>query len=113
MKLFVYGTLKRGKQAHHLLQNATFLGERTVRGFVLLDAGAYPAMVRAREGDDNPVVRGEIWDVPDEAIEAIDRWEDHPRLFVRTPIELEDGTKVVAYLAHAHLSPDLARIEVW
>jgi len=96
LKLFVYGTLKRGKSANYLLQNATFIREARAPGFVLLDLstprGDYPGMVR---GDGT--VEGELFEVGE--IEPIDAFEDHPFLFVRTEIDLECGTRAAAYLS--------------
>lgn len=41
----VYGTLKRGKSNHELLEDATFLGEQMISGFTMYTNGAYPAVV--------------------------------------------------------------------
>jgi gamma-glutamylcyclotransferase (GGCT)/AIG2-like uncharacterized protein YtfP len=112
-RLFVYGTLKRGKSAHYLLQTATFVGAARARGFVMLDAGTYPVIVPARAGDDDPVVDGELYDVPEDAMDEIDQWEDHPNLLVRTAIKLEDGSTAESYLAQPHHAIGLPRIRKW
>ena len=91
-RLFVYGTLKRHGEKHYLLEGATFVGTGVARGFVL-GFGEFPEMKR---GDAE--VSGEIWDVPDHAMPAIDEWEGHPDFYVRTPIELADGMRVEVYL---------------
>ena len=42
----VYGSLKRGYYNHHFLQGARYQGRFiTLRGYALLNLGAYPGMV--------------------------------------------------------------------
>ncbi len=94
VRLFVYGTLKRGEAAGHLLQDARFLGEACALGFALVDTGAYPAMVPDAVG----TVSGEVYAVDAARLPALDEDEGHPTLFERTPVVLGDGTQAVAYV---------------
>lgn len=99
MNLFVYGTLRRGGAAHHLLQDATFLGvARTVAAFALVDLGEYPGLVA---GDAH--VEGELWQVPAARIAALDAYEGES--FVRAPIELADGQAAIAYRYRGAAAP--------
>ena len=94
-RIFVYGTLLPGGSNHGLLANAAF--ERAVRtapGFALADLGPYPGLLREGDG----TVTGEVWAVDAQALATLDRLEDVPRLYVREPVELEDGARVDAYL---------------
>jgi len=95
--LFVYGTLKRGGVMHWLLQDFPFLGRAKAEDFMLYDLGPYPAMVY---GDG--VVYGEVYEVSEEVLQAIDWVEGVPVLFRREFIEVvfEDGfsLKVWAYI---------------
>jgi gamma-glutamylcyclotransferase (GGCT)/AIG2-like uncharacterized protein YtfP len=95
--LFVYGTLKRGGSRHWILQDFPFLGRAKAKGFALYDLGPYPAMVC---GDG--VVYGEVYEVPEEAIQALDWVEGVPVLYRRELIEVvfEDGLslKACAYI---------------
>lgn len=94
-KVFVYGTLKRGFGNHHLIKHATFLGQhRTVTGFNLYSFGWYPALF---EGG-GCQVSGELYEVDDETLENMDRLESHPEYYVRKPIMLENGDKVLGYV---------------
>ncbi|MGD2063612.1 MAG: gamma-glutamylcyclotransferase [Nitrospirota bacterium] len=93
--LFVYGTLLRGERNHHLLHDATCLGAaRTEAAYELVDVGGYPAMV---PGGTTAIV-GEVYAVDDPALAAIDRLENHPDFYRRTPIHLADRQWVEVYL---------------
>jgi gamma-glutamylcyclotransferase (GGCT)/AIG2-like uncharacterized protein YtfP len=92
--LFAYGTLKRGGSRHWILQDFPFLGRAKAKGFVLYDLGSYPAMVYG-----NGVVYGEVYEVSEEALQALDWVEGVPILYRRKPIEVvfEDGLFLKAW----------------
>jgi gamma-glutamylaminecyclotransferase len=106
-RLFVYGTLKRGCAHHDLLAGARFAGAaRTAPGFVLVDLGAYPGMVRGGAA----AVAGELFEVDRELLARLDRFEGHPHLFHRARVPLADGRSTHAYLldpAHAAGPPPI------
>jgi len=92
--LFVYGTLKRGGSRHWILQNFPFLGRAKAKGFVLYDLGPYPAMVYGAG-----VVYGEVYEVSEEALQALDFVEGVPVLYRRELIEVvfENGFSLKAW----------------
>ncbi len=95
MRCFVYGTLMRGEANHRLLRGSLFVGvAKTVRGFCLFDHGYFPAMVRMGDG----VVSGEVFEITDETLRALDRLEGYPILYGRELIELDDGSQAIAYV---------------
>lgn len=62
MKIFVYGTLKRGGALHSVIEDCEFLGEHvTEPKYRLESAGAFPLMASGSYR-----VKGEIYEVPDE-----------------------------------------------
>jgi gamma-glutamylcyclotransferase (GGCT)/AIG2-like uncharacterized protein YtfP len=70
MKLFVYGTLKRGHSRARHLAGQRFLGEaRTVSRYRLYDCGRYPGLVPAAEG---LAIEGEVWDVTEACLRVLD-----------------------------------------
>lgn len=79
MKLFVYGTLKKGGYNHHLLKDAKFLGEATIFG-KLYSMGSFPAM--KEDGEQTSAVHGEVYEV--DGFTKLDRLEGHPHLYKRT-----------------------------
>jgi gamma-glutamylaminecyclotransferase len=98
-RVFVYGTLLSGERNHHLLEGARFVAEaRTRPAFTLYDFGGFPGMVAGG----NHAVPGEVYEVDEPALAAMDRLEGHPSFYQRTSIRLEDGTAVQAYV----LTPD-------
>jgi gamma-glutamylcyclotransferase (GGCT)/AIG2-like uncharacterized protein YtfP len=92
--LFVYGTLKRGGSRHWLIEDFPFLGRARAKGFVLYDLCSFPAMVPGAG-----VVYGEVYEVSEEVIKALDWVEGVPVLYRRELIDLvfEDGSSLKAW----------------
>lgn len=106
-RLFVYGSLMRGEPAHPLLEGARFVAEAsTAPGFALRDFGDWPGMLREGDG----AVRGEVFAVPDALVPTLDRYEDHPQVFVRQEIELADGSRAETYLVRAERADGRPRL---
>lgn len=87
VRLFVYGTLKRGGRNHGLLRGQTFLCQAiTQPQYRLYDTGAYPCLVR--EPARGLRICGELWEVSEAAMPALDELEGVPDLFGREAIDL-------------------------
>jgi gamma-glutamylcyclotransferase (GGCT)/AIG2-like uncharacterized protein YtfP len=67
--LFVYGTLRRGEAAEHLMRGSTFVGTATIRGLVTQRGGFLGLLA----GDG--VVPGEVFDLPEALFERLDQYE--------------------------------------
>jgi gamma-glutamylcyclotransferase (GGCT)/AIG2-like uncharacterized protein YtfP len=94
-RVFVYGTLLAGERNHHHLERARLVAEaRTPPAFTLYDFGPFPGMVATG----NHTVAGELYEVDEPMLAAMDRLEGHPSFYQRTTIQLEDGSTVEAYL---------------
>jgi gamma-glutamylcyclotransferase (GGCT)/AIG2-like uncharacterized protein YtfP len=94
-RIFVYGTLLRGEANHHLLTGSEWVGPaRTKPEYFLVDLGAYPAMVAGGQC----AVWGEIYAVDVLILRRVDRLEGHPSFYIRTAIELEDGSQAETYV---------------
>ncbi len=92
--LFVYGTLRAGESAHHLLDGARLVGEfRTETAYELMNMGPFPAMV---EGGATAVA-GEVYAIGARKIPQLDDYEDCPRLFYRSAVRLQQGPAAQAY----------------
>lgn len=84
--LFVYGTLKRGFRLHHYLKEAPFLGAAvTAPGYALYRLDWYPALV---EEPGAGSITGEVYEVCNALLEALDEVEGVPYLYRRAEIEL-------------------------
>ncbi len=98
VQVFVYGTLLVGEANHDLLGGAAFVSEgATPPDFELRDLGGYPALVQGG----SVAVPGEVYEVDEEQLLELDRFEDHPRLYVRKGIVLADGRRVETYVMSA------------
>lgn len=100
MRLFVYGSLKRGCHNHRQMAGQTFIAEaRTLPGFRLFDVGGYPGLVPWAEDRDGVV--GEFWEVNEAALVRLDAFEGLDEgLYTRAPIPLQapfDGAPVFGY----------------
>jgi len=92
-RLFVYGSLKRGRANHHELQAAEFVGAaRTAPRFALRVIHGYPALVPGSRA-----IAGELYRIPAGALPALDDFEG--AAYSRAEIELEGGERALAYLS--------------
>ena len=83
--LFVYGTLmKNNCSGMTYLDDARFICDCTLNGYALYDLGAYPGIVE----DDNASVRGELYEVPNDRISDIDKYEGEGYLYKRRRVEV-------------------------
>ena len=69
IKVFVYGSLKKGLDNFHVLETSTFIGRALVNG-VLYDLGFFPGMVPG-----NQCVEGEVYEVSPETLLRLDLLE--------------------------------------
>ncbi len=98
VRVFVYGTLLSGEANHYLLATAAKLAEaRTGAAFELYDLGSFPGLVAGGATS----ISGEIYEVDEPTLAALDRLEDHPVFYQRTEIVLEGGERVWTYLLPA------------
>jgi gamma-glutamylaminecyclotransferase len=94
-RVFVYGSLLAGEPNHSVLRHAKRIAKScTAPTFALHDLGAFPGMV---DGGVHAVV-GEVYEVDDSTLAALDRLEGHPRFYRRAQITLADGESAETYL---------------
>jgi gamma-glutamylcyclotransferase (GGCT)/AIG2-like uncharacterized protein YtfP len=94
-RLFVYGTLMAGENAHRMLGDARFLGTgQTAPAYTLYQLGSYPALV---EGG-HSAVYGELFAVDEATLAQLDVYEGVPELYVRAAIRLLDGSTALTYV---------------
>ena len=97
-KVFVYGSLLRGLHNAHHLRTSTLLlpGAKTVASYVLIDsANGYPFAIHAEAGPrfstaSAPVI-GEVYEVSDGVLAALDELEGHPSFYRRELINVARG----------------------
>lgn len=105
--VFVYGSLLQGEANHRLLAEAAYRGTgRTAPAYRLVDLGPYPGLIAGGR----VAVKGEVYRVHPRTLAVLDALEDHPQVYVRTAIRLDDGREALAYLLRPALAD--ARPEV-
>lgn len=92
IKVFVYGTLKKGYRNHYLLNDSTWLINAVIKGTLYSIEGVdYPAFI-----DDNEfLIQGEVYEVDQTVLAALDDLEGY--LGVNHPNNLYERKRVMAY----------------
>jgi len=111
VRIFVYGTLKRGGCRSHVMRGQRFVGEaRTVAKYRMYNTGSYPALV---EDEDGLEVEGEVWEVDDDCLRVLDAIEAVPDLYERELVFLTDsgmvGVETYLYRQSVDGMPDCGR----
>ena len=90
-----------GESNHPVLGNgARLLGSaRTAARYHLVDLGPYPALVEVPDEHGGCAVSGELYEIDARTLRRLDRFEGHPDLYRRAPVELASGELAIAYFA--------------
>jgi len=102
--IFVYGTLKNGFYFHDEYlggEKSAFVGPATTGSEFTLYIDSLPHLIR--EISDKGV-RGEVYEIDDKVLSALDKLEGHPNLYRREMIEvyIENDKKLTVW---AYLRP--------
>jgi gamma-glutamylaminecyclotransferase len=96
MKVFVYGTLKKGFGNHaRLLADAPLVGVAMLSGnHTLLDSGFPVCLPVTDDQGEGGVVLGEVYSITEGQLARLDRLENEGRMYHRMlqPVVYEDGT---------------------
>lgn len=97
IKVFVYGSLKKGKQADAFLKNSKFISEDSVKGG-LYAISFFPGIRLDEDGE----VSGEVYEVDRDTLFRLDNYEGYygtrpDSLFVRKNVTTNKGEKVCIY----------------
>ncbi len=98
VKIFVYGTLKKGGRNHdRFCGNAVGIEPATVNGKLCDTGWGFPAMQLS--GNPSDIVHGEIITIPEDDLPAIDFLEGVPRLYQRVEVMAvsKEGITVSAF----------------
>ena len=95
MKIFVYGTLKRGYGNNRILDNSEFLGEVLTAPNYDLRASGIPFLMH---GD--YAIRGEVYEAEEAAVHRMDLLEGHPNFYRRGDILLDEGESMEGVQAY-------------
>lgn len=98
VRVFVYGTLKRGQPNASIFKycKAECLGLDTITGaFDMLDLGSFPALIPDLEENLSTKIYGEIWAGDDEMLAVLDQLEGHPTFYKRKKVWSDEMKKRV------------------
>lgn len=85
IRVFVYGTLKRGHGNNTAISDQTYLGRCAITGpFTMINLGYYPGVVRTT-GASNRIF-GEVWRVDTDSLNIMDMIEGHPNFYERIKV---------------------------
>lgn len=87
LKLFLYGTLKRGQCRASAMDGQVFLGEaETTPEYTMYSVrGSYPALVQSGANS----IQGELWEIDEKCRQVLDAIEGAPSLYKLTPVNLK------------------------
>lgn len=89
LRVFVYGTLRRGESNYHWMKGTRWLGRHvTEPGFTMLHLGGYPGVVPGGRS----AITGEVFALKKRDLLRLDRLEDFPRLYRREEIDTPFGS---------------------
>lgn len=129
VRLFVYGSLKRGHHNNRLLEraDARFMGFDTVTGpFRMVSLGGFPGVIYDERVEGANTVFGEVYHFDPDRLETFDWLEGYPRFYDRTKFRSDLMDKRVwmyhlpydAYKDHEHVgtgcwTPTQSELNVW
>lgn len=89
-KVAVYGTLRKGGSAHHMLDDYKLLWEGKLKLPYTMYAYAYPALIPNKDLKENEIYI-EVYEIPHEKLAELDWYEGYPRLYNRIKINTPVG----------------------
>lgn len=98
IRVFVYGTLKKGFGNHRVLEGAKDLGRATIKGnYTLVDLGWYPAVVNAPKAEEREI-GGEVYEIDHDTLATCDMIEGHPSYYTRQKVMTSLGVTAWVYM---------------
>jgi gamma-glutamylcyclotransferase (GGCT)/AIG2-like uncharacterized protein YtfP len=105
IRVFVYGTLKKGHGNHRLLAQSKFLGRCVLHGkHRLVSLGGFPGLVATPNDEADRPVSGEVYQVTEEVLQSLDFLEGHPRFYERQKLSTPYKNAWAYYLPESYLS---------
>ncbi len=101
IKVFVYGSLKKGYSNHQLLVNSKFISNaETLPNYSLISLGSFPGVIIGG----GTMIQGEMYEVTQEEFSRLDRLEGHPSFYKREIIETSKGNAWIYLLPEKEYS---------
>ena len=101
MKVFVYGSLKRGNNVRGMqfFQGAIRVGQaQTTAGiYSMLDLGSFPGVTLDGKHD----INGEVYIIDEQILSQLDAIEGYPDFYDRTEVETTEGKALMYFLPNS------------
>jgi gamma-glutamylcyclotransferase (GGCT)/AIG2-like uncharacterized protein YtfP len=99
-KIGVYGSLRKGKGNHRLIQHSNQLSQETVAiPFRMVSLGGFPGLIPTKENQ-NIII--EVYEVDDSTYRDVERLEGFPRFYQKAVIETSQGEAEIYVLEDAY-----------
>ena len=87
IRVFVYGSLKKGHGNHRLLEGAKSLGRCFIEGrYRMLSLGGFPGLVQSDKLESMKIV-GEVYQIGEDQLRSLDFLEGHPKFYERQKVQ--------------------------
>lgn len=119
MKVFVYGTLKKGFHNHRCLEGAVYVKDAILaKPFRMFDTGGFPVILPATENSPGYFPTGEIYELPESRageliLARLDRLESEGYMYHRKTVETMDGEEVSVYIGDEKVFDRYAKGQVY
>lgn len=90
--LFVYGSLKRGKEYNYLLSSAKFISEAVTLEKYSMYVDSIPYVYKNRNIYN---ICGELYEIDEKILSEIDLFEDHPNFYFRELVEVKTTKGII------------------
>ena len=107
MKLFTYGTLKKGHYNNYLLNGAEYLGSSKIKGYQCINSPGFPYAIKAK--DDSSIIIGDVFEIERHHLSTTDRLEGYPIHYNRSEVETDYGTAWIYYITKDRYIDGLVR----
>lgn len=113
MTLFIYGTLKKGFENHHFLNNAKFIGNAITKDrYPMVNVvKAYPYLIDKKGIGE--FVKGEAYNINNKILSKLDLLEGYPDHYDRKDVEIVINGKIIKAITYfVNQEIDLSKYEL-
>ena len=94
-RVFVYGSLKRGKHNNDLLRESRFIGERITQDetWIMRSLGGFPGVLKNHYSSMSASISGDLYEVDDNTLKRLDMLESNGSFYSRELVRLREDSE--------------------